>query len=81
MAKTRFSKSELINMHNLLIQNKMFPIAKIGVYQDVINSGYRHNYYVVQFLSDSRKQLDFGFVSRTDQKIDLLQKQLEKYFQ
>ena len=80
MAKTRFSKSELISIHKILIQERMFPIAKIEVYYDVSNSRYDQNYSEIKFLSDSRKQYCIGFITKTVPKVELLKKQLENVF-
>ena len=80
MPKTKFSKSELARLNKLLIQERMFPIAKIGIYNDAFNSSYHNEYNVIRFLSESRKQLDIGFITLTVPKVELLKKQLENFF-
>lgn len=75
MPKTKFSKSELLNIHRILVHENMFPLSKIGIDFDGFNSGFRSNYYLLRFLHKD-KQLTLGFITKNLAKPDSLKEQL-----
>ena len=79
MSKTRFSKSELSNLHYILSTNKMLPCEKIRVATDVYNSGVDIIYSVMKFVK-GKEQLNIGMVTRTYPRTQKLEEQLIKYF-
>jgi len=78
MPKTTFSKSQFLDIHRILMREKMLPCDKIGCYYDVFNSG-KVLYSIIRFVK-GEKQLDIGFVTKTVPKVDKLEKQLYEYF-
>ncbi len=79
MAKTSFSNSELINIRNILFDNKMFPCDAIDIGYDGYNSSSILNYYIIEFVKGNRS-LRVGFVTKTTAKLSKLKEQLIKYF-
>lgn len=79
MPKTSFSKSELKELHQIFIKEKMFPLLDIRIYFDVFNSGVNCNLYQITFCNENKLR-SVSFVTRTESKIDLLRKQLIDYF-
>lgn len=79
MSKTSFSKGQLSLLHRILLSEKLIPCDKIEIYTDNFNSGFRNVYSVIRFVK-GKKQLDIGFVTRTDPKNNKLKEQLYRYF-
>lgn len=79
MSKTVFSKGQLVQLHIILASERLIPCDKIGIYTDVINSGYRNIYTIIKFVK-GKKQLDIGLVTRTYPKNNKLKEQLYRYF-
>lgn len=79
MPKTSFSKSELKELHRIFIKEKMFPLLDIRIFFEPFDSGYGCNLYRISFCNEN-KQGSVSFVTRTESKIDLLQKQLIDFF-
>lgn len=73
MCKTSFSKGQLVLLHRILTRDK------IGIFTDPFNSGIGSVYSVIRFVK-GKKQLDIGFVTRTDPKNNKLKEQLYRYF-
>lgn len=79
MSKTSFSKGQLVLLHGILTREKMIPCDKIVIYTDPFNSGIGNVYNVIRFVK-GKKQLDIGFITRTDPKNNILKEQLYRYF-
>lgn len=79
MTKTAFSKRELIQLHRILINEKLIPCDKIEIFTDPFNSAIGNVYSVIKFVKD-KKQLDISFVTRTYPKNNKLKDQLYQYF-
>lgn len=79
MPKTSFSKSELNELHRILIDHKMFPLFDIGIYYVIEESRVNCNVYKIIF-ANRNKQLPVSFISRNDVKIHELRQQLIDYF-
>lgn len=57
----------------------MIPCDKIGIFTDPFNSGIGNVYNVIRFVK-GKKQLNIGFITKTDPKNNKLKEQLYKYF-
>ena len=79
MSKTAFSKGQLFLFHKILTLEKMIPCDKIEIFTDPINSGIGNVYSVIKFVK-GKKQLNIGFITRTDPKNHKLKEQLYQYF-
>lgn len=79
MAKTVFSKGQLVQLHRLLSSEQLLPCDKITLYTDPFNSGIRNVYSVIKFVKD-KKQLNIGLVTKTYPKNEKLKEQLYQYF-
>lgn len=79
MPKTSFSKSELNELYQIIIKEKMFPLLDIKIYFDSFNSSVNCNQYLISFCNKN-KQLRIRFITRTESKIDPLRIQLINYF-
>ena len=79
MSKTAFSKGQLVQLHRILISEKLLPCEKIVIYTDTFNSGNGNVFSVIKFVK-GKQQLDIGFITRTHPKNIKLQEQLYKYF-
>lgn len=79
MPKTRFSKSQLNQLHRILTSEKIIPCDKITIYTDVFNSGVGAFYNVIKFVK-GKKQLDIGFITISQPKNFKLEEQLYQYF-
>lgn len=79
MSKTAFSKGQLILLHGILTREKIIPCDKIVIYTDPYNSSVSSVYNVIKFVK-GKKQLDIGFITRTNPKNDKLEEQLYRYF-
>lgn len=79
MSKTAFSKGQLVLLHGILTREKIIPCDKIEIFTDPFNSGIGNVYSVIKFVK-GKKQLDIGFITRTNPKNNKLKEQLYKYF-
>ena len=79
MPKTSFSKSELNELHRILIKNKMFPVLDIAVYFDSLNSTKRLELYIITFAT-TNKQISVSFFSRDGADLGKLRNQLRECF-
>lgn len=80
MPRTALNKSELLKINRILIENRAFPIIKIGVYERVEMFDDKTHLTRIQFISQNGKQHEFSLVSLTEPKCRKLKEQLEKYF-
>ena len=80
MPKTALNKSELLKINRTLIENRAFPIIKIGVYERAEMFDGKTHLTRLQFLSQNGKQYEFSLVSLTEPKCHKLKEQLEEYF-
>lgn len=80
MPKTQLSKSELIDLYRRLVLEKAFPIKKIKVYENVLDSTSDYHLTDIDFLSENNNVYRFTLISKTEPKCYKLKEQLEEYF-
>ena len=78
MPKTAFTKGQLVQIHIILLKEKMLPCEKISVYTDTFNSG-KEIYNTIHFVK-GKKQFDICLITRTYPKNEKLTQQLYEYF-
>lgn len=79
MPKTSFSKAQLCEMHKVLLEEKMLPCDKVGIWSDPTLSEYNCVITRVKFVK-GKDQLDISYITKTHPKNHCLKNQLYKYF-
>ena len=79
MPKTSFSKSQLMIIEDILYKEKMFPVDKIRIAYDPLNSSSKQNYYLIGIIKGDHI-IKIGFITKNLAKIAKLEEQLNIIF-